>query len=54
MRFERRKNGTKYGYHGVLDFDYVDDIKNTHGEGNVVTNVVCVNRSSKLNVQKVF
>ena len=54
MRFERWKNGTKHGYHGIFDFHYVDDIKNTHGEGKVVTNVICVNRSSKLNVQIVF
>ena len=51
MRFERRKNGTTYSYHGLLDFYYVDNIKNTHGEGNVITNVMCVNRSSKQNNQ---
>ena len=53
MRFERRKNGTKHGYHGILDINYVDDIKNTHGDGKVVTNVICVNRSSKLKNQMI-
>ena len=47
MRFHRKRNGADYGYHGILDFNYVDDIKAFHGEGNVITNVVCENKTGK-------
>ena len=48
-RFARKGNGTEYGYHGILDFNYDDNIKNSHGTGKVVTNVICVNKTSKFN-----
>ena len=46
-RFSRSVNGSKFGYHGFLDFNYVDDMKTSHGEGNVVTNVTCGTNRSK-------
>ena len=46
-RFGRKANGTEYGYHGIIVFNYDDDIKNSHGEGKVITNVICENKTSK-------
>ena len=48
-QFGRKRNGTEYGYYGLLVFNYDDDIKNSHGEGNVITNVICENKTSKFN-----
>ena len=48
-RFSRKGNGTEYGYHGIFDFYCDDDIKNSHGSGKVITNVICVNKTSKFN-----
>ena len=47
--FRRKRNGTEYGYHGIIVFNYDDDIKNSHGEGKVITNVICENKTSKFN-----
>ena len=47
-----RANGTMiFPYHGISDFNLVKDVKASHGEGNVVTNVICRNRSSKIHTQ---
>ena len=47
-RFAARNNGTNiFPYHGISDFNLVKDVKTSHGDGNVVTNVKCRNRSSK-------
>ena len=42
-RFARKENP----YHGILDFNVAKDIKAFHGEGLVVTNVKCLDRSRK-------
>ena len=40
-------------YHGIKDVHFSKDIKTAHGEGHVVTNIICKNRSSKSKI-KIF
>ena len=50
-RFARRNGTIVLPYYGISDFNLVEDVKSSHGEGNIVTNVVCRNRSSKFHTQ---
>ena len=55
--FACRGVGNNFGrsfkpYQGIMNVYYVEDMKAAHGGGNVVSNITCVNKTSKYNVCK--